>query len=201
MKKYTFPLYTLVVLLFLATTSLAQAQAQVSLYADPKARQVGDLITVILAERTAAQRSSAYDNQSDAHMGGGASVEGEALEGRFGMDAAFSKGARNRNQTSQSDLLQGNFTATVTGVDTAGNLIIAGERKLNVNGVTHLLRISGVARPLDVRSNNTILSYEIANAQIDYRRAGLGRKFIKPGTFVKIGVVGVLGAALLFATQ
>ena len=198
MKKYTL-LCSAMVLLCLATTSLAHAQA--SLYADPKARQVGDLITVILAERTAAQRSSGYDNQSNAHMGGGANVEGESLEGRFGMDAAFSKGARNRNETSQSDLLQGNVTATVTEVDSTGNLIIAGERKLNVNGVTHLLRISGVARPLDIRSNNTILSYEIANAQIEYRRAGLGRKFIKPGTFVKIGVVGVLGAAILLATQ
>ncbi|MFQ5572112.1 MAG: flagellar basal body L-ring protein FlgH, partial [Rhodothermales bacterium] len=168
----------------------------------PKARKPGDMITIVLAERTAAQRESEYDNRSKSKMGGGSEISGgEKLSGKFALDAAFSRETSNRNETVQSDLLQGTVTATVVGVDSTGNLIIHGERKLNVNGVTHLMRVSGTVRPFDIRHNNTILSYQVANAFIEYRRDGFARKFIRPGTFVKIGGIAVLAAAVLFASK
>jgi len=173
-----------------------------SLYADPKAHQPGDMLTIILAERTAAQRESEYDNRSRSGMGAAAAVEGgEQLSGRFALDASFSRATSHRNETVQSDLLQGTVTATVVGVDSTGNLNIRGERKLNVNGVTHLMRVSGTVRPFDIRNNNTILSYQIADAFIEYRRDGMGGNIIKPGTFAKVGGLAVLVGALLFASS
>ena len=119
------------------------------------------------------------------------------------LEANFFNNATNsRNQTVQSDLLQGTVTATVVGVDSTGNLRIEGERKLNVNGVTHLMKVSGRVRPFDIRSNNTILSYQIADAFIEYRRDGKFRKkLIRPGTFVKIGGLAVLVGALIFGAS
>ena len=99
-------------------------------------------------------------------------------------------------------MLQGTVTATVIGIDSTGNLQIAGERKLNVNGVTHLMKVSGRVRPFDIRNNNTILSYQIADAFIEYRRDGkLRKKLLKPGTFVKIGGLAVLAGALIFGAS
>ncbi len=99
-------------------------------------------------------------------------------------------------------MLQGTITATVVGVDSTGNLRIEGERKLNVNGVTHLMRVSGRVRPFDIRNNNTILSYQIADAYIEYRRDGkFRRKLIRPGTFVKVGGLALLVGALIFGAS
>lgn len=179
---------------------LPTADAQ-SLYADPKARQAGDVITIVLNERTSAQRSSAYENRSSASMGGDASFSAPGNAGSFGLESAFAKDSENLNETAQSELLSGTMTARVTGLDETGNLIIAGERRLNVNGVTHLMRVSGVVRPLDVRYDNTLLSNQIANAEVEYRRAGMARRFLKPGTLTKIGMLGVLGAAVAYALQ
>lgn len=180
----------------------APALSAQSLYADPKANRAGDVVTIILAERTSAQRESGFQNQSSAGMGGASAVEGgQDLSGQFAVDASFNKSARNRNETMQRDLLQGTITAVVTAQDSVGNLVLRGERKLNVNGVTHLMRVSGRVRPFDVRADNTVLSYQIADAYIEYRRAGLGRRFIKPGFLAKVGAVAALGAAVFFATQ
>lgn len=184
--------------LLLLAVPAARAQ---SLYADPKARQAGDVLTVVLAEQTAAQRESGYDASSSAGLGGSASVEGPSLSSRFGTDAQFSKNASSSNQTVQSDLLEGRLTARVTETDEAGNLIVEGERRLNVNGVTHVMYVSGLVRPLDVRYDNTVLSYQIANAEVEYRKAGLGRRFLSPGFFAKAGGVVLLGAAIVFGLQ
>ncbi len=173
-----------------------------SLYSDPKAHQPGDMITIVLAERTAAQRESGYDNRSQSGIGGSGSIAGkDNLSGTFDLSASFNNSTTHRNETVQSDLLQGTITATVVGVDSTGNLLIKGERKLNVNGVTHLMRVSGMVRPFDIRNNNTILSYQIANALIEYRQDGLVHKFLRPGTFAKIGGLAVLVGAQVFGAS
>lgn len=187
-------------LLLLLLAAALPAQAQYSMYADPKANRPGDLLTIVLVERTSASRESDWNNTSKASTGGAATVAGESLSGTFGVDATFNKEARSSNQSLQRDLLSGTITAVVTSVDsTTGNLVVAGERKLSVNGESHLLKVQGLVRPFDVRDNNTVLSYQIANAAIEYHRGGLHRRFLKPGAFVKVGLAAVLGAAVAFA--
>lgn len=180
----------------LAAFTAGPALAQLSVFADPKADAMGDLLTVVLVERTSAHRQSNWNNQSNAGIGAAADVSSSDLTGRFALDARFNKEARNRNSSSQEDLLQGTITARVVDVDPTGNLVIEGERKLSVNGETHLLRVSGIVRPIDVRSNNSVRSPDIANADIEYRRSGIHRRWVRPAFFVRAGVVAVLAAAI-----
>jgi flagellar L-ring protein FlgH len=173
-----------------------------SMFADPKARKAGDILTVVLAERTAAQRESNWQNRSSSSMAGDAGIAGDAgLAGRFSADASFNKEALNRNQSVQSDLLRGTVSVRVTATDEIGNLVILGERRLSVNGETHVMKVAGIVRPFDIRYDNSILSYQIANASIEYHRAGFGRKFVRPGFLARAGAVAMLGAAIFFATQ
>ncbi len=189
------PILLLLALLLLLPTA---ARGQ-SLYADPVARRPGDIITIILAEQTTAQRQSSYDDEAGASLGGGGGVD--VLTSRFAADAQLSREAYSSNQTVQSDLLRGTITARVTAVDEAGNLIIEGERRLNVNGVTHLMTVSGMVRPFDVSYNNSILSHQIANAQIEYRRTGFTRGWFSPGFFLKLGAAALIGVAAFFGLQ
>lgn len=189
-------------LLIVSLVAIARpAHGQSSMFADPKARQAGDIVTVVLIERTAAQRESDWDNRSSASTGGSAQVAGGTLSGAFALDADFNKDARTHNQSMQRDLLSGTLTARVTSVDEAGNLVIEGERKLSVNGESHILKVSGLVRPFDVQYNNTVFSYQIAGASIQYHRGGFHRRFFKPGAFVKLGLAAVLGGAVYFAIQ
>lgn len=180
----------------LAVCVVGEAQAQLSMFSDPKADAAGDLLTVVLIERTTAQRESAWSNQSNAGIAASSDVSGGTLDGVFSADATLNKDASTANTSSQRDLLSGTVTTRITGVDEFGNLVIEGERRLNVNGETHLLRIAGIVRPIDVRSNNTVLSPDIANAVIEYRRGGIHRRFFSPGKLVRIGALALLGAAV-----
>lgn len=172
-----------------------------SLFADPKAARVGDPITVVLAERTAASSRSQFEDRSQAGLSGNANVNGGEISGQFGLDATMNQNQAAENQAVQSDLLSGTITAVVVAVDSTGNLQIAGERSLHVNGVTHLMKVKGTVRPLDVTYDNTVLSYQIANANVDYRQKGLRNKFFRPGTILKIGALALVGAAVALSSQ
>jgi flagellar L-ring protein precursor FlgH len=171
------------------------------MFADFRASQTGDVITIVLAERTSAQRESEWQNQSDSRVGGSANLSNSGtLDGRFGLDARFSKDARNRNESVQSDLLRGTMTATVHSVDGSGNLVIGGERTLNVNGEIHTMKLTGVVRRIDIQPSNTVLSYQIADATIEYKRkGGMKRAVMKPGRAVRFGGLALLVAAFLAA--
>jgi flagellar L-ring protein precursor FlgH len=186
-------LLALVVALVLPDVAFGQ-----SMFADPTARSVGDPITIVLSERTSASSQNRYEDRSNGSLGGSATTsEG----GSFAVDASVSSDAEAASAAVQSDLLTGTITAVVTGVDDTGNLQITGERVLHVNGVTHLMKVAGTVRPLDVRYDNTILSYQIANAEVEYRKKGLRPKFLSPGTLLKAAAAALVGAAVFLGTQ
>jgi len=189
--------------LFLLLALALPAAGQTSMFADFKARQQGDIITIRLAERTAASRESGWENASKSRRGGAAEVGSNTdFTGRFAIDAQFSKEGMNRNESVQSDLLSGTMTASIIQRDTTGNLVISGERTLTVNGETHIMKLSGRVRPNDIRTDNTIFSFQIANASIEYRRAGgIKRSFMRPGRLARLGAIAILGGAIAFALQ
>ncbi len=176
------------------------ANAQQSLFSDIKAYRIGDAITITLAERTAAQRESGWGRKTNSNLGGSGGVAGgSTVNGSFGLDAQFNSEASNKNDAVQKDLLTGVMTAVIVAVDSlSGNLVIEGERHLNVNGDTHIMKVKGSIRPYDVLGDNSVMPYQLANAKIEYRRAGgLKRAFIGPGTLATVAGVLDMGAAVV----
>lgn len=183
-------------LLFLLTlAALVPAAGAQSLFADVVARRPGDVITVVLAERTQAQRQSAYDSESQSGFSGGA--YSGTLGGQFDVDARYLSDDLARTRATQSDALTGTVSVVVTEVDAAGNLIVEGERSVNVNGTGQTLRVAGLVRPTDVRAGNVVFSYQIANAAVDYRQTGMRHKFFRPGFLTKVAAVAVLVGAIV----
>ena len=194
-------------LLLIALTLMICARpvnAQQSLFADIRAFRVGDPITIHLAERTSAERKSGWGNATNSNVGAGGNVNGgDKVNGSFGVDATFNNSAQKENESVQRDLLQGTITALVVGLDSlAGNLIVEGERSLHVNGETHIMKVKGSIRPFDVSSNNTVMSYQLANANIEYKRAGgIKRALLGPGALAGAATLLVIGAAIFTGTK
>lgn len=184
-----------VLVAFAALSCLPAAHAQ-SLFSDPKARQPGDVITILLAEQTSAQRESGYSGSSQSSLGGSGAVSAPGIGSAFSGDAEITSETGNRNETVQSDLLEGTMTARVTGIDASGNLQVEGKRRLNVNGVTHVMVVSGTVRPLDVRYDNTVLSHEIANANITYDELGVRHRLFDTSTLLKVGSTLAVGVGI-----
>ena len=84
----------------------------------------------------------------------------------------------------------------MVGVDAAGTLAIEGERRLNVDGAVHLMRVRGTVRAADVTTANTVYSHQIAGADVEYRQEG-GSKFLRGRFLAVVGTAAVVLAAVL----
>jgi flagellar L-ring protein precursor FlgH len=75
--------------------------------------------------------------------------------------------------SSQGNSLVGSLTVTVVQVQANGNLLVQGEKSLRLNQGDEFIRISGMVRPADVSTNNTVTSDKIADAHISYSGKGV----------------------------
>jgi flagellar L-ring protein FlgH len=143
---------------------------------DLRARHIGDVITVILSERTAAGRSDASSNQKDGKLNdsvsGSLSGFGIPVPGYSGKGSAqvqTSDGVKETGTVNNSNNFSGNVTVQITDIDENGNYVVSGEKQLAFDKGVEYVRFSGLVFPYLVTSDNTVSSAQVANARVEYR--------------------------------
>ncbi|MDJ0657750.1 MAG: flagellar basal body L-ring protein FlgH [Xanthomonadales bacterium] len=140
------------------------------LFEDVTARRIGEVLTVILSERTDASKSATTSSEKETGFG----VDAGPL---FGTDISSStmgssKEFEGSGSSSQNNRLSGSVTVVVVDVLPTGLLAIQGEKWITINQGREYLSIFGYIRAADVQSDNTVSSTKIANAQIAYSGTG-----------------------------
>ncbi|RTE86159.1 MULTISPECIES: flagellar basal body L-ring protein FlgH [Gammaproteobacteria] len=147
-----------------------------SLYSDIKARDIGDIITVQLQESTSASKSATTDLARATNVNlPTPTIAGQELTFRdYSLSASLdgSSSFEGDSSADQSNTLEGDITVTVIRVLPNGNLIVRGEKWLTLNNGEEYIRLTGIIRPQDVSSENTVLSNRVANARIEYSGTG-----------------------------
>ncbi|NIA29232.1 MAG: hypothetical protein GWP06_04865 [Actinobacteria bacterium] len=182
------PLYIIILMIPVPRQCQAQQVYTSSLFTDHRAKQVGDVVTILIVEYSSAQseansKSSKTSDHGFSSSGGAKSLAYMPL---YGLKGQFKNGFDNGASTSRKGSLTGKITATITKVNENGNLVIDGLREVTVNGEKEKIGISGTVRPEDVRSDNTVYSYNVANARILYQGKGLVDKGQRPGILDKL---------------
>lgn len=157
--------------------AIYKANTSKLLFEDLKARRRGDLITVILDETTVAaknastraSRGTSIDISAPTVLGRTATRNGNPASIGLESGSDFS----GSGDSSQSNSLFGNITATVIDITPNGNLVIEGEKKLTLNSGNEIIKVSGIVRPTDLTPQNTIVSTLIANGNIEYSGRGM----------------------------
>jgi len=164
------------------------------LTAGARASSVGDVITILLAERTQAVKT----NSASTDRAGNISVTPPPtgpLSFFKGTDVGMGAGGtfNGKGQASQSNQLNGQVTVTVADVLPNGNLVVRGQKLLTLNRGEEQIRIQGIVRRADILPGNTVLSYQVADARITYsgtgeiarasRQGWLGRFFSRVSPF------------------
>ena len=148
-----------------------------NLYSDNKAHRVGDIISVILQERTQANKQArteiAKENTAnlDPIIGPGGNpitINGKSLTFGINQNTDFSGDTR----ADQGNSLKGAISVHVLRVLPNGNLMIRGEKWMTLNNGDEYIRLTGIIRSEDISSTNTILSTKVANARIQYSGTG-----------------------------
>ncbi len=147
------------------------------LFQDNRARNVGDLITVVISESTTAnereQRSLDKSNTTNgtASLNGTASNSGTG-SANFGLANNFRRQFSGNAQMTTGRTFTDRLTATVVDIMPNGNLVVEGYRSRVVGTEERVLRVTGVVRPQDVGTGNAVQSTNIANCRISYLGAG-----------------------------
>lgn len=152
------------------------------LFIDSKARHAGDIVTVLVTESSALNRQAETNTKKE-------STNSANLSSLFGLPLgdktqyAFEGANEHKGSGSvtRSDEVTAKVAARVVKVLPSGNLIIEGRRAVRANDETQYLAISGVVRPEDITPNNTILSTQVADAEIVLEGKGVLAEKQRPG--------------------
>jgi len=168
-----------------ANGAIYQAGHDVALFQNLVAHRVGDTVTILLSENTAAQKSSSTSTSKDtsvdipAPLFGGSPLTIGGHEISAGMQN--SRSFEGSGDSSLSNRLQGNITVTVARRLSNGNLVVRGQKWIEINQGREFVRVQGVIRPIDIQPDNTIASYKVADANIAYGARGALADANRPG--------------------
>lgn len=158
--------------------AIYQAGQEMALFADLKARRIGDVLTIVLNESTNASKSAiTKTTKSSATADTATTIFGKSIttKGVPILDTTLSgsNSFDGEGSSSQGNSLVGSLTVTVTDVQVNGNLVVQGDKSLKLNQGEEFIHISGVIRPADIATNNTVTSDKLADARISYSGKGV----------------------------
>ncbi len=143
------------------------------IFADRLARKEGDLITIIISETS----SASYKAETKADKNDSTSINKGIGPILANLIPNWEIGASSKNSGKGSTTAQGSFSARMTAVVKKvlpnGTLMIEGSRTITTNKDTQMIVLSGIIRKEDIRSDNSVLSVSIADAQIKTTGKGM----------------------------
>jgi flagellar L-ring protein precursor FlgH len=147
--------------------------ASVSLFSgDRKPRYVGDTLKINISENLNATSTVNTDTSKATGIsakGPGAKAGVGIFSSIFNLDATASGSNtfKGDGTTQNSNVFTGQVAATVINVLPNGNLVVAGDRTISLNGGVNVLRFSGIVNPRDVQAGNIVASADTVNARIE----------------------------------
>lgn len=176
-KRYKNLAAVLAVSLLAANLSLPVASAQslwsdssYNVFADRKARNVGDILTIVISETTSlsATRGNSNSKSGKTDLSAGVGV----FDFLKAASASGSDSFKANGQSTSNNTTRANVTVTVVDVQPNGNMTVEGTQSIWQNRDEHKITFRGVCRQDDVTANNTIPSTKIANATVKFDGKG-----------------------------
>ncbi len=155
---------------------------------DARASQIGDLITISIAEQASALTSGSLtqtrSSGTDSGIGKLLGVMGPlaALPNLFSQSS--DSNLDGQGSTSRQTNVSAVVTAHVVEVMPNGNLIIEGVKEISVNAERQLVWIRGVVRQADLRIDNSVLSERIALMDLRVNGKGVVNEAIRRPNFL-----------------
>ncbi|HLH52271.1 MAG TPA: flagellar basal body L-ring protein FlgH [Verrucomicrobiae bacterium] len=201
MKSYLPTLTAVLLGAFFAQSAVCNAQSlwqegtSKPMFADKRASRVGDLITIVVQENTTATKDNKTSTSKKASMdaaitaflyspaASGLLTKGGTLPAlKYNSANTFDGGGTINN----SEQIVAQVTVRVIDRLPNGNLVIEGTRETAFSGEKQNIVLRGIVRPEDVTANNTVFSYNVADAKIQIVSKGSIADSQRKGWFTKI---------------
>lgn len=141
-----------------------------NLFQDNRARNVGDIVTLVINESTTANDREQRQHNKSNTFNGSASIFGVPQVAN--SDGSFARTFAGSAQFTGGRTFTDRIALTVVDVMPNGNLVVEGFRSRLTLGEERVLRISGVVRVQDIAAGNVVESSSLANARLSYLGRG-----------------------------
>lgn len=173
-----------------ASGAIYSDETVVPLFETARARHAGDILTIILVENTNAQQNTtSTQKKNDKTQSTNPLFFGRpiSLGAGYSLDMSLDTQRQftGQGQSVQNNKLVGSLSVTVSKVLANGNLVIQGEKWIRINQSKEYVQLSGIVRPRDIGTDNSITSDRVANARIYYGGVGQVNNANAQGWFSK----------------
>lgn len=161
-------------------------------FTDDVARNVGDVITILVSEASRIQNKAKRDLQKTtnrtANLMGIAETSGNLLPKMpvISIDAQGKNDLQSRADYQDERSFEDLITVIVIDILPNRNLVVAGTRRRDIAGDVQTVEVSGIVRPSDISFSNTVQSQQIANFHLVTVHKGISDPYTKPGWFGRV---------------
>jgi len=147
--------------------------------ADYKAHRLGDIVTLLVSETTAAKSTGDLNNSRAFQANSGiTSVPGIQNPANPLLGMTSSKTLKGQGETSAGSNVTATVSARVIALLPNGSMIVEAERRIIINSQHEDLIVRGVLRPGDVGPNNSASATALANLEIELKGKGVVSDYI-----------------------
>jgi flagellar L-ring protein precursor FlgH len=179
----------------LGADSLWKTETSASMFADKKAHAVGDVLTILIQENNGATRANntTTSKKSSANASITSFLYGPTASGlltkagqypalNYANDNEFNGGGSINN----SETITARLTVRVIDVMPNGNMVVEGRRRTSFSGEKMDAILRGTVRYDDIAANNTLYSYNVADATIQFVSSGTITDTQRKGWFMRV---------------
>jgi len=158
-----------------ANGSIYQAVNYRPLLEDHRARLVGDILTITIAEKLSATQTATSTIDKSGKVAASVSaipILPISIAAKLAAGGSTANSSSGKGETVNTNDFTGTITATVVGVLPNGHLLVRGEKQIGVNQNVDTLQFTGQVDPQTILPGNTVPSTQIANVRIQQSGRG-----------------------------
>jgi flagellar L-ring protein precursor FlgH len=163
-----------------------RAKTMGTVYADDVARNIGDVLTIRIAEDSKVDNKGKRDLQKEtsrsSDFNGDLNIDHilPSIPG-FTMNAESSNELKSKADFKDERSFVDRVSVVVVDILPNGNLVVIGTRDRDIAGDIQNIEISGIVRPSDIAFDNTVKSEQVANFRIVTKNAGISAPYTRTG--------------------
>ena len=168
-----------------------------AIFADKRAAAAGDIVTIVVSENTVANKNNETKTEKNSSLS--AAIQSFLYPAGAGASAILSHNGQMPAMAYNSDLkhdgsgainnsesIVAHVACKVIDVLPNRNLVVEGRRETSFGGEKQTIVLHGLVRAEDVAADNTVLSYNVADATIQIIGKGSVSEAQRKGWFTKI---------------
>jgi len=177
------------------TQSLWRDDISKPMFADRRSTGIGDIITIIVSENTTANKNNETKTERSSSLSAGITsflypAGSSGLLTKGGNLPAMAYNSDHKHDGSgainDSESIVAHIAVKIVDVLPNRNLVVEGKRETSFSGEKQTIILHGIVRLDDVASDNTVLSYNVADATIQIIGKGTVTDSQRKGWFNRI---------------